>query len=293
MTALVVGLLLATTLAPLAAAAELTSRQPADSKEVLASALADAQSDDAARQNRLLGQLRTRSFLETLDSPADYVRASKDGLRVEQIVDALASNPAPGAQRALLALTTEPVFLAHDERTLALIRASALVADPRPALVGFWDKHSRPDDGFTPTTIGTLVANGSRPALALFEKKMLDDAHADDDKTGWMRVDILAHRNDLPVLQSCGRLLRGSELRARLRPLLVEVLFDYRPGEWFRPATVRPAPPLESASPPARRELRAIAEHALKNVPLTPEQRAAVMRRLQEISKLDMGQGVR
>ena len=33
------------------------------------------------------------------------------------------------------------------------------------------------------------------------------------------------------------RLLRGG-LPEQLKPLLVEVLFDYRPTEWFRPATV-------------------------------------------------------
>src|SRR5207248_2448101 len=95
-----------------------------------------------------------------LDSATDYLNASKLGLNVTKVLDTLARNAAPSAQAAFLALTVDPVFLAHDERIIALIVASAAVRPAPPSLVRFWDRHSRPNDGFTPTTISTFVANG-------------------------------------------------------------------------------------------------------------------------------------
>jgi hypothetical protein len=259
---------------------------PADPKQALLAALADARSSERTRHDRLLERLQTRSFLETLDSPADYAQASRLRLHVGQVVDALAHNPAPGAQHAFLTLTTNSVFLANDERVIALVLASVKVRPAPPALVAFWNRRSRPNGGFTATTITALVDNGSEPALALLEEKMVDPAHGDDDKVSWMRTDILRHRNDLPLLQVCERLLKGTKLRKNLRPLLVEALFDYRPGEWFKPASSYSAPRLESASPEALAQLRRIADLALETVALSPTQQAAVTLRAQQIEKL-------
>lgn len=261
---------------------------PADlpeAPEALRAALADAQGSDAARHDHLLKELQTRDFLETLDSQVDYVKASKLRLHVDQVVDALAKNPAASAQRSFLALTTNRIFVAHDERVIALILASVSVRPAPPALIRFWDRRSRPDDGFTPTTIGALTDNASEPALALLEKKMIDPSHPDDEKISWMRTHMLRHRNDLPLLQACHRLLKG-KLKKSLRPPLVEALFDYRPGEWFTPASSYSAPRLESASLEARAELHKIAELALTTVALTPTQKDAVTLRVREIDKL-------
>jgi hypothetical protein len=258
----------------------------ADRGDVLRGAISDARSNDPARHEHLLEKLRNRRFLETLDSPTAYLNASKLGLNVTQVLDTLARNTAPSAQAAFLALTVDPVFLAHDERIIALIVASAAVRPAPPSLVRFWDRHSRPNDGFTPTTISALVANGDIAAIALLAKKLLDPAHADDEKISWMRTDILTHRNDLALLQACDQLLRGKQFRKNLRPPLVEVLFDYRPGEWFKPASSYSAPPLESASAAARTELQAIGELALRTVALSPSQREAVRLKLQHINKL-------
>jgi len=252
------------------------------SNEALRAALADAEGADPARHAALLRQLGTRAFLEALDSSADYAEASRRGLRAGKVVEALAKNPAPGAQKAFLALTTNRIFLAHDERAIALIQAGVNVRPAPTALVRFWDRHSRSDDGFTPTTIVALVDNGSAPAIALLERKLIDPTHGDDDKLSWMRTDILRHRNDLPLLQGCERLLKGN-LKKPLRPRLVEVLFDYRPGEWFRPANVASAPPIESAAPAALAELGKIGALALRKIPLGATQKAAVELRLREI----------
>jgi len=255
-----------------------------EQKDRLRSLLAAARSNEPERHAEVAKQLRTSSVLEALDSKADYVNAAKFRLRVAQVVEALARNTTPSAHEAFLSLTANDVFLAEDERTMSLVRASVHIRPAPPALVAFWDRHSQPEDGFSPTTITTLIDNGSPPALALFEKKMLDPAHEDNDKVAWMRTRILSHRNDVALLETCERLLRA--LPEHLRPLLVEVLFDYRPGEWFRPATGASAPPLESASRPALELLIRIGTAALTSAPLTAEQRAAVELRLQEARKL-------
>jgi hypothetical protein len=251
----------------------------------LGAALDDARSDAPARHERLLGELQSREFLETVDSQADYAEAARRGLHVGQIVNALAGNPMPSAQRAFERLTTSKIFLAHDERAIALIRASARVGLPPPELVRFWDRRSQPDDGFTPTTIGVLVDNGSEPALRLLERKLAEAGHSDDEKKSWMHVDVLRHRNDPALLRACERLLAGS-LPKRLRPALVESLFDYRPGEWFKPGGGASAPPLATATATARAELRKLGELALRTAGLAPPQKAAVSRRLKELDAL-------
>ncbi len=258
----------------------------APSSPVLLAALDDARSDAPARHASLLAKLQTRSFLETVDTPADYADAARRGLHVAQIVDALALNPAPSAQRDFRALTASRTFLAHDERVIALIKSSVNVRPAPPELVRFWDRYSRPNDGFTPTTIGVLVDNGSEPALRLLEQKLADPRHGNDDKLGWMRTDILRHRNDLTLLQTSARLLKD-HLPSRLRPALVEVLFDYRPGEWFKPGAGVSPPQLTSASAAARVELRKVGQLALRIVALNADQKAAVTQRLQELEKMN------
>jgi hypothetical protein len=256
-----------------------------ETKAVLREALSAARSDDATAHAELLARLETQDELDRLDSEADYVEAAKFRLRVAQVVEALARNPAPSARAAFVALTANPLFLAHDERTIALIRASAHVRPAPPELVAFWDRHCQPDDGFTPTTITALVANGSPGAVALLESKLRDPAHEDQEKVSWMRTDILSHRNDVPLLQACERLLSGG-LTEHLRPELVDALFDYRPGEWFKPASSYSAPPLETASRAALEQVIRTGVAALTMVRLTDEQRRVVQDRIEAAEQI-------
>jgi len=256
-----------------------------ETKATLRAALGEARGDDAGAHADLLARLQTHPELDRLDSEGDYQEAARFRLRVAQVVEALARNPAPSARQAFLTLTASPLFLEHDERTIALIRASEHLRPAPPELVAFWDRHCQPDDGFTPTTIVALVANGSPGAIALLEKKLQDPTHEDDEKISWMRTDMLSHRNDLLLLQACERLLSGG-LAEHLRPPLVDALFDYRPGEWFKPAKGYSPPPLDSAS---RRELEQLirtAVAALTMVRLSDEQRRTVQDRMQAAEAL-------
>lgn len=251
----------------------------------LAAALADAQSVDATRHASLLAKLQTEAFLAALDSPADYAEAARLRLHVDQVVEVLARNAEPSARSAFATLTSNRVYIADDDRITGLIRASVYVRPATPTLVKFWDKYSRPDDGFTHITIDALVGNGTPPAIALLERKFADASHPDEDKVAWMHTSLLTHRNDPDLLLGCDHLLRG-KLKAKLRPQLVESLFDYRPGEWFRPA-LRYSPPALAAAPvDALQRLKQMGAYVLKSVALSPEQRAAVQKRLTEVESL-------
>ena len=67
-------------------------------------------------------------------------------------------------------------------------------------------------------------------------------------------------------------------LAEELRPLLVDVLFDYRRAEWYnlKKHHVPRPPEREAADPAALRELRAIGEHALRHVELSDRQKQSV-----------------
>jgi hypothetical protein len=257
-----------------------------DSKELMKAAVALARSKEPADHDTLLKHLRTQSFLSRLDTKEDYAAAAAKRLRISRVLEALGKNDAPSARQTIVALTQERTFLEEEERVVALIEASTEVRPPPPALVRFWDAHSQPEDGFTPVTITALVNNGTAPALDLLERKMADPKHEDDVKIAWMRSRILTHRNDLLLLQSCERMLTGV-LPSHLRPALVEVLFDYRPGEWYRPANASRPPDRRQASAAALAQLRRLGYLALQTVQLTESQKEAVTKTLEEIEKFN------
>jgi hypothetical protein len=256
-----------------------------ETKELLRTLKESARGASPAGHNHVLQQLQNPQVLATLDSESDYADAVKFKLRVSQVVEALANNSAPSATDCFLKLTKSEQFMAHDERIMALVRASVSIRPAPPELVAFWNQYSQPEDGFTPTTITVLVENGSPPALKLFEQKMLAPEHEDDDKIAWMRTRVLCHRNDLPLLETCERLLNG-DLAEQLKPLLVEVLFDFRPQDWFRPSTKATVPPRAQASNEALEQLLKVGLVALTMVRLNDEQRAVVQLRMQEAEEL-------
>jgi hypothetical protein len=174
-------------------------------------------------------------------------------------------------------------FLAHDARTRFLIEYSRAIRPAPEELVRFWDAHFQPDDGFSNSTAATLVANGTEPALHLLETKLADSRFEHEDKLAWIRTEIYAHRNDVPLLLWCERELAGRALGDDLKLALAEVLFDPKPQQWFPPASVVIPPPLDQLSP----EGRAVLERAGKQVLLapwaTPELRRGVERTLMAI----------
>ncbi len=261
-----------------------TLQSSRDSKKLVQAALSLANSRDATDQHALLDVLRSEDFLARLDSEEAY-RGRAKRLRLWRILEALSKNPAPGSQATLIALTQTPSFIKDATRVDLLIYASAVLRPPPPEVVRFWDVHSQPEDGFTPITIDAMVKNGSEPALALFEKKLAGPAHEDEDKTDWLLSSVLVHRNDVALLQSCERLLAAG-LPEALRLTLVSVLFDYRPQEWYTPASLFTPPDRHQASQAALTVLHRIGEYALAKVPLTPDLRKVVKKVLVDVEEI-------
>ncbi len=254
-----------------------------DPRELSAYARLLARSERATDHNELRKFLSSAQFLGRLDKPESY-QGGPGKLRLNEVLRELSANRAPSAAAVLIALTGAPDFLAESLRIDLLIRACVPLRPAPSQVVQFWDDYWMPDDGYSHVTAIAVCDNGSKPALALLEKKMGDGGQANDDKRVWMVTGIMMHRNEEPMLESCEHLLRDG-LPKQLRPLLVEVLFDYRPTEWFRPATVLVPPERKLASPAARQRLRRIGEIALQSIALSEQQQRVVRDVLKEIEE--------
>jgi hypothetical protein len=232
-----------------------------DARELSKAAVALARGADPAAHQTLLRHLTASEFLLRLDSAEDYLGYPKR-LRLRRVLDELARNPAPAGHKTLAALAGDSTFVGEPARADLLIMACAVVRPAPPEVVAFWDAHCLPDDGFCNLTIEALVQNGSPPAMALLSRKLADRHFEEEDRVNWMRSSILTHRNDAGLLAICEPLLKGT-LDETLRVPLVEVLFDYKPAEWYAPATVLEPPPRAALAPDAGEILARIGRHAL------------------------------
>jgi hypothetical protein len=253
-----------------------------DRQLLLKTAVEFALSPHPADHNVLLRHLETESFLNRLDSADDYLAPPKQ-LRLARIMMSLMKNNAPSSKEVLVSLTQETRFTNFEPRQELLIRALVSVRPAPMDAARFWNEHSQPESPYLHLTIFALCDNGSPNALTLLERKMADTSLDAEDKVSWMRDPILRHRNELPMLETCARLLAGS-LPAELRPQLVEALCDYR-IEWYL-SCEPPTPPSRALmSDDSRALLRAICNHALQKLPLDPQQKLAVETTLREIGK--------
>jgi hypothetical protein len=130
--------------------------------------------------------------------------------------------------------------------------------------------------------IEALCENGSGPALELLERKLGDPRQKRTKRVVWMRKFILPRRNEEPLLLSCERMVTKT-LPEDLRPELVEVLFDYRPDEWYRSEMPPVPPPRAKASVASRKVLERIGRYALEKLRLTPAQATAVKAGLKDL----------
>jgi hypothetical protein len=250
-------------------------KNPSSRDEIKIKAQRLAASDEPEDHQTLYSYLVDAGFLEHLDSEIDYIKQPRSRLRIGRVIDVLSRNETDSARQLIASLTESSVFLAHDRRVELLIDASMHVRPLPPQVVRFWQKCLDPLYGYPTLTVEAMVTNGTPPSLELLERTMADPAYEDADKIGWMRRSFLKSRNDLSLLQSCHRLLSGA-LPEPLRPFLVEVLFDYRPGEWFRPSWSVPRPSRAAMTTEARQELHAIGRFALESIDLTKTQQLAI-----------------
>lgn len=256
-----------------------TSKDP---YELVSTALTLARSAQSRDLMTLQNSLSSATFLRRLDSEEDYTQP-RDMLRIALVLEALSKNRSPEATKTLVSLTSNSSFLAEASRIELLIEALAEVRPAPPEVVQFWDKYSHPRGVYANLIIKATLDNRTTPAIALFEQKMTDPAYATGTKVAWMQWYVVPHRNDLPLLESCERLLMKG-LPENLRPNLVEVLFDYK-ASWYLPSDSVNAPPREELSSIGRTQLRKIGEYALENIPLTKEQKQSIQNVLRSLDR--------
>jgi hypothetical protein len=255
-----------------------------DRQELVKTAILFARSPLPEDQKALLRALRSEDFLNRLDSEQEYELEPRM-LRVARILKALMDNTSPAAHQTLIALTQSPAFAADEVRIELLIPALAVVRPAPPQAIQFWDKYSQADSAEVHLVIEALCDNGSEPAIALFEKKMLDPGFEREYLVAWMHDMVLRHRNDVPLLKCCQRLLTGG-LPEEVRANLVESICDFS-ERWYS-RDIKPEPPARAAASEEARDIqRAICRHALNHVTLNPVQKAAVERTLMELDILD------
>jgi hypothetical protein len=253
-----------------------------DPKELLTKLMALARSKDPSDHKALLDFLMRPAFLLKLDKSEEYRNAAAKRLRIARVLVALTENDAPSAHAAFVALTRDAGFLKEEPRVDYLIMFSAPLRADAHDLAPFWDKYSQPEDGFANLTIKTLVENGTEPALEVLEKKVAEPRFKDDDKIGWMHAYFVPHRDDYLLLKSFERMLTG-KMSEHLKPYLVEVIFDYKPAEWYRPASTANPPDRSKINQNQREQLKRLADIALRLPSLTDTQREAVKKTLEEI----------
>lgn len=254
--------------------------QPPDKLRDIAVALADGSSP--ADHDLLKRHLVAGGFLNRLDSPKDY-QGTYPALRLSQVVKALSKNPNRSARRVLLCLIDSPDFQKEVLRVQLLIHALAPIKLPPTAVANYWDKHSQSGSSLSYDVVEALCINQSDAALGLLERKFADPRQDPDHKIAWMRQLILPRRNDDPLLLCCERLLTNS-LPEKLRPALIEAVFEYKP-EWYRDEDPPQPPALAAASPQAARILSRLALDALKQPWLDSEQRDAVTNALRALRR--------
>jgi hypothetical protein len=241
-----------------------------EQKILYADAVKFARSTQESDLARLESLLTDTEFLLKLDSSEAYNGPAVQ-LHIAGVMQILSENSAPPARKVLLSLTTSLAFLDHRARVDLLIQTLGQIKPAPREVVDFWERHFQPEDGYSSLTVWAVLDNGSEPAIALFERKMKDNGFPKTEREYWLTAAVLQHRNDLPLLQACARLL-DSGLEEPYRLLLIDVLFDYKPDDWYGAGHWYKPRPRKGATPEALKELRALAQKALKTQPLSRPQ---------------------
>ena len=267
--------------APTAESATLSPAQNPD--ELLQKMLKLAASTNAQEQQKLLEFLSSMESIYRLDPRNDHIRMPVHKLRLARLYQAIQTNNSAQMRETLIALVRAGKPENCDACDTLLIKTLSIVRPPTAEVVKYWDTQSTPDSVQLKFVIDALAENGTVPAIALLEKRLLDASIEPEQKIAWMHDAILQHRRNAALLASLDRILTTS-LPKGLRPHLVESLFDYRPQSWYRADSLPPAPDSQSLTPEARRLLKKIGEAALKKVSLTAAQRQAITKALKGLS---------
>jgi hypothetical protein len=239
---------------------------PEATKSLFREALKAAQSKDNESHRRLLKDLMSPKFLESLDDEEAYQGLSQH-LRLARVMNVLSGNGFPSARQSILALTQDKTFNANGARQEILIKALVPIRPSPDQAIAFWRVHCQPKSVFVHITVDALAANGSTPALGLLRELFVNPAYPEEWKIAWMRDGVLLHRHEENMLSMCDSLLR-SEWNQEFKLRLVEALFDYRPDDWYLNCEVPEPVPVAAYSRESRRMLYEIGAFARANMKL-------------------------
>jgi len=264
-------------------------RTATEPKKLVDTAVEFAASDQPADHNTLLGFLNSSAFLLRLNTAREYDTLSPRQLRVAKVIRVLRDSQHSAPKQTLIALSRGGDFVEGNWlRQELLVRALVGIQPSPPEAIRYWDSQSTPTAVNRHITIDMLCENGSDPAMALLERKLIDPAQETEYKVVWIRDPMLRYRNGVPLLRASERMITRT-LPADLRLVLLEALCSYDPG-WY-PGCSRPKPPARAlASPEARQVLRQICLYARDHLELSPELKAAVETTLIEIGHRDNSQ---
>jgi hypothetical protein len=257
-------------------------RESTEPKVLVDNAAQFAASDDSSDHTTLVGVLNSQDFLARLNTSEEYNTQSPKQLRVAKVIRVLRDSQHAVSKQTLTVLAQGGPFIANDwRRQELLVRALVTVRPATPPAVKYWDDQSTPRSVNRHITIEMLCENGTEPALALFEGKLIDPAQETIYKVSWIHAFMLLHRNKRPMLEAAERMITKT-LPPELRYTVLETLCDYD-ARWY-PCCYKPRPPSrlliqEDAKPVLGR----ICRHAKTNMDLGPRLRLAVETTYREI----------
>lgn len=227
---------------------------------------------------KYLGTLLTDTdFIARLDPSGDA--ASYTGLRLGTVLGVLADNRHPYAKNIVVSQIDNKIMQADLLRIQLLVHVLANLDDSSSKIVAYWKSLAKADSPLLFDVVQALCASRSGSAIGLLEEMFLSQQYSSGSKQTWMRQIIFELRDNKVILQSAERLIRG-QLPESLRSDLIDVLYDYRPQEWYI-GTVIPSPPTGKAlSEEARATRQRIAEYALSHMNLSDRQRQTLQKSL-------------
>jgi len=238
-----------------------------------AQAIALARSKAEADHAQLARMLVDKAWLDRLDPPETAAGIDPRFLQLTRVLKASAET----APQALETPAGDALYRKPGWRQAALIEASGAATDPGPKLIDLWRSQLKRKAVELETTVRALVNSGSRAAVGLLEDAFASDAFGDELVFAWFRDPVLQHRQDPELLAGLERLLQGGRLRAKRRAALIEVLFEYRPTDWYLSPDSLPTPPKRAdLTDAARARLRAIADRAVREGLIDSARRAQI-----------------
>lgn len=242
-----------------------------------------AASDDKQELGALLKFLDNPDFLGRLDSAENYTMPYSS-LRLASVINMLMKNPAELADKAILHLINAGNFGGNVQRMQLLIFALSVVRPLPPQAINYLTQVGSAESPLLFDVVESLCINQSEPAMQLLVQKFSQLQLPEElQKITWLRQVILPRRNDTALLLSCEQLI-GQPMGDEFKSELVDVLFDYKPDDWYMGCNQPKPPPRQMASVGAREVLRRIGAWAITNEMLEPEQREKVTEVLEEIA---------